>query len=70
MTNDLLKTMKAAISSDHHSRAAYTGKIKQTETVSVTTEEGVVIEKEVTIFISWDSIDELLKMVRERAKNP
>lgn len=59
--------IRAALTPDHQSQAAYTGRVKQTEIVQVITDEGVAIEKEVTIYISWDSINAILGLVRERA---
>ena len=59
--------VKNALAPDHQSQAAYTGRIKQTETVIVHAEDGTPIQKEVTFYISWDSITELLTLVRKRA---
>ena len=59
--------VKNALAPDHQSQAAYTGRIKQTETIIVHAEDGTPIQKEVTFYISWDSISELLTLVRKRA---
>ena len=59
--------VKAALAPDHFSQAAYTGRVKQTETVVVHAEDGTPIQKEVTFYISWDSISEILALVRKRA---
>jgi len=59
--------VKAALADDHFSKAAYTGKVTQTERVTVFTEDGTPIEKDVTIYISWDSVSAILKLVQERA---
>lgn len=59
--------VKNALAPDHQSQAAYTGRIKQTETIIVLAEDGTPIQKEVTFYISWDSISELLTLVRKRA---
>ena len=59
--------VKNALAPDHQSQAAYTGRIKQTETVIVHAEDGTPIQKEVTFYISWDIISELLTLVRKRA---
>ena len=67
MTNEQIKAVKAALASDHHSKSAYTGRIQQTETVIVHDENGTPIQKEVSFFITWDSIDQILSMARERA---
>ena len=62
-----IQQVKAALAPDHHSKAAYVGRVKQTETITVTTEDGTAIEREVTIYISWDSMEEMLKLIRNRA---
>ena len=59
--------VKAALAPDHFSQAAYTGRIKQTETVVVHAEDGTPIQKEVTFYISWDTISQILTLVRQRA---
>lgn len=59
--------VKAALASDHFSQAAYTGRVTQTETVVVHAEDGTPIQKEVTFYISWDSISQILAMARLRA---
>jgi hypothetical protein len=56
-----------ALAPDHQSQAAYTGRIKQTETVIIHAEDGTPIQKEVTFYISWDSISQLLALARKRA---
>jgi hypothetical protein len=67
MTPEQIKAVKAALTSDHHSKSEYTGRIQQTETVIVHDENGTAIQKDVSFFISWDSIDQLLSMARKRA---
>ena len=62
-----IERVKNALASDHQSQAAYTGRIKQTETVTVFAEDGMPIQKEVTFYISWDSIAQFLALVRKRA---
>ena len=59
--------VKAALAPDHFSQAAYTGRVKQTETVVVHSEDGTPIQKEVTFYISWDTISQILNLVRQRA---
>lgn len=56
-----------ALAPDHSSQAAYAGRIKQTEIVEIIDENGTYIQKEVTFYISWDTITEVLAMVRKRA---
>jgi hypothetical protein len=57
----------AAIASDHFSQSAYTGRVKQTETIIVYAEDGTPIQKEVTFYITWDSISQILALARKRA---
>ena len=59
--------VKNALAPDYQSQAAYTGRIKQTETVTVFAEDGTPFQKEVTFYISWDSIAQFLALVRKRA---
>ena len=58
--------VKAALAPDYFSQSAYTGRVKQTETVVVYAEDGTPIQKEVTFYISWGSISEILALVRKR----
>ena len=62
--------VKNALATDHQSQATYTGRVKQTETIIVYTEDGTPIQKEVSFYISWDSIAEILNLVRLRAGIP
>lgn len=61
------KKVLAALADDHHSKSAYTGRIQQTERVTIVDERGISHEKDVSFFVSWDSISAILKLVRERA---
>ena len=61
-----IERVKNALAPDHQSQAAYTGRIKQTETVTVFAEDGTPIQKEVTFYISWNSIAQFLALVRKR----
>jgi hypothetical protein len=60
------KTVKNALTPDHHSQAAYTGRVKQTETVIVFAEDGTPIQGSVDVYISWASIVQILAMVGKR----
>jgi len=62
-----IERIKAALSTDYHSRNAYTGQITQTSKVTVLTENGTPIEVDVTFFISWDTMKDMLKLVSTRA---
>lgn len=60
----------AALTPDFHSRAAYTGRLRQQEDVTIILDDGTVVEKTVDIYISWDTIQDMLVMVAERAGIP
>ncbi|RRY03846.1 hypothetical protein [Brucella anthropi] len=62
-----LATIKAALTPDFHSRAAYVGQVYQTESVVIITEDGTVFEKTVSFPVSWDSISKMLEIIKERA---
>ncbi len=62
-----IERVKAALAPDHRSQKSYAGHITQTETVILYTEDGTPIQKDVQIYISWDSIAQLLALVRKRA---
>lgn len=64
---DSLATLLAAITPDHHSRSAYVGRVQQTETVTVFAEDGTATEKEVSFWITWDSISQILGLIQKRA---
>lgn len=68
MSKPVQSALEVAVASDHHSEAAYTGRVFQTEKVTVFAEDGTPIEKEVSFAISWDSISKILGLVRNRAK--
>lgn len=59
--------VRQALAPDHGSQAAYAGRIKQTEIVEIFDENGTPIQKEVTFYISWDTIAQVLALVRKRA---
>ena len=61
------EAIRAALASDSASQLAYAGLVSQTEHVSIIDGHGNVHEKEVEVFISWDSISKILNLVRERA---
>lgn len=59
--------IKAALADDHHSRNAYTGRIKQRVETHTFAEDGTPIHLEVDVMISWDTFKQMLGLVRERA---
>jgi hypothetical protein len=61
------QTVRSALANDQNSQIAYAGKIMQVEHVSIIDSHGNVHEKDVEVYISWSSIEEILKLVRERA---
>ncbi len=62
-----MAAIKAALTPDFHSRAAYIGRVYQTETVVIIGEDGTVFEKTVSFPVSWDSISKMLEIIKERA---
>ena len=62
--------VEKALLPDQASVIAYAGKVKQVETVSVFLEDGTAVTMDVIIFISWESIQELLGLIRKRAGIP
>lgn len=62
-----MTSIEAALIPDQQSVVAYAGKIKQTEKVIVYLPDGTAVERSVDIFVSWDSIQQLLRMIRLRA---
>lgn len=63
---DFEKTVRNALRPDYQSQAAYTGRVKQTETVLVHAEDGTPIQGKVDVYISWDTITEILGLVAKR----
>lgn len=61
-----LATLVAAITPDHHSRSAYTGRVTQKERVTIIADDGTAFEADVSFFVSWDSISELLGIMKKR----
>lgn len=59
--------IRAALSPDGLSQRAYAGKIVQREVVMLMTEDGLPIEQEVDVVISWSSIVKMLDLIKERA---
>ena len=57
----------SALTPDHFSRSAYAGRVTQRETFIVIDAEGNPIQVERDVIISWDSIEQILKMVTDRA---
>ena len=67
LTEDQIERIHAALTPDHHSKSAYVGRISQNISVIVHAEDGTPIQKELSIFISWDSIELIMNMIRKRA---
>ncbi|QWY83504.1 hypothetical protein [Rhizobium phage RHph_X2_28B] len=59
-----------ATSTDWTNRSNFINKVKQTEKVTVFTEDGTPIETEVEFFITWESIKAVLELVNKKAKLP
>lgn len=64
---DPLASIKAAIAPDFHSRAAYTGRVTQKESVTIISDDGTSFEREVEFTVSWDSILKILSLIQIRA---
>lgn len=60
---------KAAITPDQHSRGAYGGRIMQTETVTIFSDDGTAFERDVQFTISWDSIVKILDLIEKRVED-
>lgn len=67
LTPNQIAALKAAITPDHHSRAAYVGQVTQTEEVTIMADDGTSFTKEVTFTVSWDSILKILAIINKRA---
>ena len=67
MTQPQSERIQAALTPDFHSKAAYVGRVTQTEAVTIITEDGSVFEIDVSFQISWDSISKMLGIIKERA---
>lgn len=63
-----LERVKAAVTADHHSRSAYVGRVIQKETFTVPDGDGNPIHVERDVVITWETIEAVLAMVRERAQ--
>lgn len=62
-----LARLKAATTADTASKAAYIGRIYQTEHVTIIAEDGTAFKKEVSFPINWDSISKILGLINKRA---
>ena len=60
--------IKAALTPDHHSQAAYTGRIIQREEFTVIDGEGNPIHVERDVVITWDTIKAVIALIRKRIK--
>jgi len=63
-----LRQHQVAIKPDGHSKAAYAGRVTQTEHVTIFAEDGTAYEKDVIFIISWDSISKILDLIGQRAE--
>ena len=59
-----------AVNPSWYNRGDYSNRVKQTERVTVFTEDGTPIEKDVEFFISWESIQAILRLVQQKARLP
>jgi hypothetical protein len=63
-----IERVKNALTPDFNSQGAYTGRIIQRETFVIPDSEGNPIQVERDVVITWDTIKEILSLVRERAQ--
>ncbi len=64
---DQLSRLIAATKATTKTQQAYTGRIIQRETVTVQDEQGNPIQKEIDVYLTWDTIKEVLSLIRARA---
>ena len=69
-TDEMLQRLLQATSADWSNKSKYANRIQQTEQVTVFAEDGTPIEKEVTFYISMESINAVLSLVRKKALIP
>ena len=62
-----MASYRAATMPDAQSRAAYIGRVTQTERVTIIGDDGTCFEKEVSFSINWDSISKILGLIQKRA---
>lgn len=63
-----LAVVSACLTPDHHSKAAYVGRVQQTETVTIIMDDGTSFETEVSFTVSWESISKILALIQKRAQ--
>jgi hypothetical protein len=61
-------SIEKALTPDQASVAAYAGKIKQVEEVTVFLDDGTAVTKQIEVIISWETVMKLLSLIRRRAK--
>lgn len=66
MSDNLAATIRSALTPDAQSKAAYFGRVTQTEHVTITADDGTSFEKEVNFPISWESISKILSLIEKR----
>lgn len=59
--------VRAALDNDFNSQGAYTGRVIQKEEFTVLDHEGNPIHVERDVIISWDTIQKILALVKDRA---
>lgn len=59
-----------AVNPSWYNRGDYSNRVKQKERVTVFTEDGTPIEKDIEFFISWGSIQAILRLVQQKARLP
>lgn len=56
--------VKEALTDSVRTRTKYAGKLQQSEIVEVFTDDGIAIQKEVTITISWATVEQMIGLIR------
>lgn len=68
--NQVLARLISVLNADWNSRGSFIGRVKQKEKVTVFAEDGTPIETEIEFSISFESVQAILKLVREKADLP
>lgn len=63
-----IERVKSALEPDFHSRGAYAGRLTQREVFTVSDLEGNPIQVERDVLISWETIEAVMAMIKERAQ--
>lgn len=62
-----IERISAALSDNFQNRNAYTGKVTQHVKVSTFLEDGTPVEIDQEVYLSWETINKVLELVRNKA---